>query len=208
MFYLLQTQKSVAFCGTVDEVYSALSNRPVQLAILHTADDFETLRHLAAISQNRFIECNADKKNPIERIALPTTVTEQVCLQANEHEGSISWNLITLSQTGEWAISALNGFCTAPDDITLCQLLDADTLAYPVARWFESSHENVVNAARQNYVKRFYTRYWYNAEQSFLPQCWLECFQDRYFQEREKRRKASLPEEYEKFQLTQMAMGW
>ena len=29
MVYLLQTPQSVAFCGTVDELYSALSNRPI-----------------------------------------------------------------------------------------------------------------------------------------------------------------------------------
>ena len=205
MVYLLQTQQSVAFCRTVEELYLALSNRPVTTAILHTADDFDTLRHLAAISQNRFIECNTDEKNPIERIALPTTITETVCLQNSEN--SIAFDLTKFVQTGEWAVSALNGFCSAKNDIELCNLLAGGALAYPVARWFESSHENVVIAARQNYVKRFYLRYWYNAEQTFLPQCWLEHFKDRYFHEREKRRK-SLPEGYEKFLLTQMAMGW
>ena len=206
MVYLLQTQQSVAFCRTVEELYLALSNRPVTTAILHTADDFDTLRHLAAISQNRFIECNTDEKNPIERIALPTTITETVCLQNSEN--SIAFDLTKFVQTGEWAVSALNGFCSAKNDIELCNLLAGGALAYPVARWFESSHENVVIAARQNYVKRFYSRYWYDAEQTFLPQCWLEHFEDRYFHEREKRRKASLPEGYEKFLFKQIAMGW
>lgn len=206
MVYLLQTENSVAFCRTLNELYLALSNRPVTTAILHTADDFDTLRHLAAISQNRFIECNTDEKNPIERIALPTTITETVCLQNSEN--SIAFDLTKFVQTGEWAVSALNGFCSAKNDIELCNLLAGGALAYPVARWFESSHENVVIAARQNYVKRFYSRYWYDAEQTFLPQCWLERFQDRYFHEREKRRKASLPEGYEKFLLKQAAMGW
>ena len=99
-----------------------------------------------------------------------------------------------LVQTGEWAINALNGFCIASSDEELCRLLAGGALAYPVARWLESSHETAVIAARQNYVKRFYSRYWYNAEQTFLPQCWLDCFQDRYFHEREKRREVTLPE--------------
>ena len=206
MVYLLQTENSVAFCRTLNELYLALSNRPVTTAILHTADDFDTLRHLAAISQNRFIECNTDEKNPIERIALPTTITETVCLQNSEN--SIAFDLTKFVQTGEWAVSALNGFCSAKNDIELCNLLAGGALAYPVARWFESSHENVVIAARQNYVKRFYSRYWYDAEQTFLPQCWLEHFQHRYFHEREKRRKASLPEGYEKFLFKQIDMGW
>lgn len=208
MVYLLQTPQSVAFCGTVDELYSALFNRPIASAILHTSDDFEPLRHLAGISQHRFIECNSDEKNPIAQISLPSTISETVCLQAPLVDDSVALNLMPLVQTGAWAISALNGFCTAPSDIEFCRLLAGGALVYPLARWLESSHETAVIAARQNYVKRFYSRYWYDAEQTFLPQCWLEFFQDRYFEQREKRRAASLPEVYKDFQLTRMAMGW
>lgn len=208
MVYLLQTPQSVAFCNTVDELYSALSNRPIASAMLHSSDNFEPLRHLAGISQHRFIECNSDEKNPIAQISLPSTVAETVCLQTPVVDDSVSLNLMTLVQTCEWAISALNGFCTAAGDIELCRLLAGGALAYPMAQWLESSHETVVIAARQNYVKRFYSRFWYSAEQTFLPQCWLDCFQDRYFAEREKRREATLAEGYENFQMTRMAMGW
>ena len=38
MVYLLQTPQSVAFCGTVDELYSALFNRPIASAMLHSSD--------------------------------------------------------------------------------------------------------------------------------------------------------------------------
>ena len=69
-----------------------------------------------------------------------------------------------LVQTGEWSISALNGFCTAAGDIELCQLLAGGALAYPVARWLESSHETAVIAARQNYVKRFYSTFKFAAK--------------------------------------------
>lgn len=208
MFYLLQTQKSVAFCGTVNELYSALSNRPTPAAMLHSADDFEPLRHLAGISQSRITDNNTDEKNPVPQIAMPTTVTETVCLKAPENEATVSLNPMNLVQTGEWAISALNGFCTASSDEELCHLLAGGELAYPVAQWLELAHKKVVIAARQNYVKRFYSRYWYDAEQTFLPQCWLEFFHDRYFHEREKRRAASLPEGYQNFQMTQIDMGW
>ncbi len=208
MFYLLQTWQSVAFCSSVDELYSALSNRPIASAMLYSSDNWDDLRHLAGISQHRLIDCNSNEKNPITQIALPSTVAETVCLQAPLVDDSVSLNLMPLVQTGEWAIGALNGFCTAPSDIELCKLLAGGALAYPVARWLESSHEAAVIAARQNYVKRFYSRYWYDAEQTFLPQCWLDCFQDRYFSEREKRRTASSPEGYQNFQLTRIAMGW
>lgn len=208
MVYLLQTPQSVGFCNTVDELYSALSNRPIASAMLYSSDKWDDLRHLAGISQHRFIECNSDEKNPIAQISLPSTISETVCLQAPLVDDSVVLNLMPLVQTGAWAISALNGFCTAPGNIELCRLLAGGALAYTVARWLESSHETAVIAARQNYVKRFYSRYWYNAEQTFLPQCWLDCFQDRYFEEREKRRAASLPEEYQNFQLTRMVMGW
>lgn len=208
MFYLLQTWQSVAFCSNVDELYSALSNRPTPAAMLYSSDKWDDLRHLAGISQHRLIECNSDEKNPITQISLPSTVAETVCLQAPVVDDSVSLNLMPLVQTGEWAISALNGFCTAPGDIELCQLLAGGAFAYPMAQWLEASHEAAVIAARQNYVKRFYYRYRYNAEQTFLPQCRLDCFQDRYFEEREKRREATLPEGYENFQMTRMAMGW
>ena len=158
MVYLLQTPQSVAFCGTVDELYSALSNRPIASAMLHSSDNFEPLRHLAGISQHRFIECNSDEKNPIAQISLPSTVAETVCLQAPVVDDSVSLNLMPLVQTGEWAISALNGFCTALGDIELCRLLAGSALAYPMAQWLESSHETAVIVARQNYVKRFYSR--------------------------------------------------
>ncbi|MBQ6298246.1 MAG: hypothetical protein IJK81_11290 [Selenomonadaceae bacterium] len=176
--------------------------------MFYSSDKWDDLRHLAGISQHRFIECNGDEKNPIAQISLPTTVAETMCLQAPSSDDSVELNLIPLVQTGEWAISTLNGFCTAPSDIELCQLLAGGALAYPVARWLESSHETAVIAARQNYVEKFYSRYWYNTEQTFLPQCWLDCFQDRCFAEREKRRAASLSESYTDFQLTRMAMGW
>lgn len=208
MVYLLQTPQSVAFCNTVDELYSALLNRPIASAMIYSADNFEPLRHLAGISQHRLIECNSDEKNPITQISLPATVAETVCFQAPVVDDSVSLNLMPLVQTGEWAISALNGFCTAPSDIELCKLLAGGALAYPMAQWLEASHETAVIAARQNYVKRFYSEFWYNAEQIFLPQCRLDCFQDRYFAEREKRRAASLPESYENFQMTRIAMDW
>ena len=188
MVYLLQTPQSVAFCNTVDELYSALSNRPIASAMLHSSDNFEPLRHLAGISQHRIIECNADDKNPITQISLPSIVAETVCLKTPVLDDSVALNLMPLVQTGEWAISALNGFCTAPSNIELCQLLAGGALAYPVARWLESSHETVVIAARQNTS--------------------LIVSKSVTFNEREKRRAASLPEGYENFQMTRIAMGW
>lgn len=133
MFYLLQTPQSVALCNTVDELYSALSNRPIASAMFHSSDKWDDLRHLAGISQHRIIECNADDKNPITQISLPSTISETVCLQAPVVDDSVSLNLMPLVQTGEWAISALNGFCTAAGDIELCQLLAGGALAYPMA---------------------------------------------------------------------------
>ena len=116
--------------------------------------------------------------------------------------------LLKLVQIGEWAISALNGFCSAPDDITLCNFLDADTLAYPVAQWIEAEHQIIISTARQNYIRRFYSRYWYNTEKLFLPQCQLDSFLDKHFAEREKRRETITNENYNDFQTTRIAMGW
>ena len=209
MVYLLQTQISAALCYTIEELYSAISKRPVTSAILYSADNTETLRHLFSIYQLRLCDANSNQNNPVHQISLPTTISESVYLQAPESDDdSISFNLMNLVQIGEWAISALNGFCTAPDDITLCQLLDAGTLAYPVAQWIEAEHETIVTTARQNYIQRFYSRYWYNTEKLFLPQCWLDSFLDNYFAEREKRRETITNENYNDFQITRIAMGW
>ena len=143
--------------------------------MLHTADNFEPLRHLAGISQHRFIECNIEKK---------IQSCKSHCLQ--------------LSRRLFFDAISPNG---RMGDITL-------SVVYLVARWIESSHETAVVAARQDYVKRFYLRFWYNAEQTFLSQCRSDCFQDRYFAELEKRRATSIPETYTDFQLTRIAMGW
>ena len=207
MVYLLQTRLSVTFCRTVEELHLALINRPMSVAMLYTADKFDDLLHLAGISCLRFADNNADEENPVEQIALPTVITEMVSIQYSRQEAPVALNVFKV-QTGEWAISALNGFCTVSDDIELCKLLVGGSLSYPVAQWLETSHENAVIAARQNYVKRFYSRYWYNAEQTFLPQHWLEFFIDRHFEEREKRRSAFFSEAYLSFQRTKIALGW
>ena len=101
MVYLLQTPQSVAFCNTVDELYSALSNRPIASAMLYSSDKWDDLRHLAGISQHRFIECNVDNKNPIAQISLPSTVAETVCLQAPVVDDSVSLNLMPLESVGK-----------------------------------------------------------------------------------------------------------
>ena len=209
MVYLIQTRLSVAFCCNVPEVYSALLHRPASAAMLYTADDFESLRHLAEISRLRLMSNNTDETKIVGQIALPKNISEPVCFKAFDQEDSLSLTISNLVQNGEWAISALNGFCTAADDKDLCQILAGESLSYPVAQWNESlNHENIVLAARQNYVKRFYVRYWYDAEQTFLPQRWLEQYQDRFFLERERRRAAFMPEAFQNFQRTRIELGW
>lgn len=138
---------------------------------------------------------------------MPTTIAETVCLKAHENEATVSLNLMNLVQTGEWAISALNGFCTASSDEELCRLLAGGELAYPVAQWLELAHKNAVIAARQNYVKRFRGIGMTQSKLSCRNNSW-SFFYDRYFAEREKRRAASLPEGYQNFQMTRMDMGW
>ena len=57
---------------------------------------------------------------------------ETICLKAPENEATVSLNLMNWVQTGEWAVSGLNDFCTAAGDIELCRLLAGGALAYPV----------------------------------------------------------------------------
>ncbi|MBR1419556.1 MAG: hypothetical protein IJ575_00640 [Selenomonadaceae bacterium] len=208
MVYLINTRNNIAFCETIDDVYNALVHRSASFAKLYSADDFETLRSLAMISQFHDIDNNTTIESRIEAIQLPEAIVESTFLQAGENEKLTSFSLTQIDWSGEWAISALNGFCTAKNDFELCNFLAGGNLVYPVAIFLQCPHEHVVMAARRDYVKRFYSRYRYDAERSELPQQWLESFLDRFFEQREKRLQASMSESWRSFQMTRLAMGW
>ena len=177
-------------------------------AIIYSADNIEYLQYMANINQNRYCDRNSDEKNVIHAVAIPTVINETTCLQVNEVNNAAGTNLVAYNQVGEWAVSGLNGFCTAKTDEDLCRILAGKTFAYPMAQWFPLSHNEVVGVARNHYVKRFYSRYWCSAEQTLLPQQWFEEFVDPYFEQREKRREAEQYEEFKKFQLARANMGW
>ena len=208
LIYLIQTIYNIAFCYSVDELYEAMKYRLPREAILYSADNIEYLQYMANINQNRYCDRNSDEKNVIHAVAIPTVINETTCLQVNEVNNAAGTNLVAYNQVGEWAVSGLNGFCTAKTDEDLCRILAGKTFAYPMAQWFPFSHNEVVGIARYNYVKRFYSRYWYSAEQTLLPQQWLEEFVDRYFEEREKRLETDQYEKFKKFQIARMNMGW
>ena len=110
------------------------------------------------------------------------------------------------NEAGAWGISALNGFCIANSSVELCQIIAGGEMVYLIAQWFPS-REAAVIAARVNYTQRFYYRYRASAEQSFLPQSYLEFFVDAFFEEREKRRKAQLKQLQERA-LRNWERGW
>ena len=206
--YLLQTTDGVAFCDSVDELYRAVKYRSRREAILYSADNFEYLQSMANITQNYYCDRNPDENNVIPAFAIPEVISENTCLQVVGTNNSTGTNLVAYNQVGEWAVSGLNGFCTAMTDEDLCEILAGKTFAYPMAHWFPFHHEKVVTVVRNNYVKRFYSRYLCSAEQTLLPQQWLEAFVDPYFEQREKRRETAQYEEFKKFQLVRMNMGW
>ena len=208
LIYLIQTIYNIAFCYSVDALYQAMKYRSPREAILYSADKIEYLQYMANINQNRYCDRNSDEKNVIHAVAIPTVINETTCLQVNEVNNATGTYLVAYQQAGEWAVSGLNGFCTAKTDEDLCRILAGKTFAYPMAQWFPFSHNEVVPIARDNYLKRFYYRYWYSAEQTLLPQQWFEEFVDPYFEQREKRREAEQYEEFKKFQLARANMGW
>lgn len=230
MMYLMESKYNVAFCESVEKLYYALKYRLSREAIIVSSDNWEDLRHLAGICRQRLCDINIDNNNPVPQIAIPNTISETMCLQSTASTVSETMCLQstenTVSETmclqstentqalttanaysdGGWAISALNGFCTADCDEMLCKLFASNELQYPMAKW-TNDHNSAVIVARNDYVRRFYSRYWYNAEQTFLPQYWLEFFRDPYFEEREQRLPWQSRECYE-FQLRRLTMGW
>lgn len=208
MMYLMESKYNVAFCASVEELYNALKYRLSREAIIVSSDKWEDLKYLAGIFRQRLCDINIDEDNPVPQIAIPTTVSETICLQSIENTQALATvNAYSNAYSeGEWAISALNGFCTADFDEMLCKLFVSNELKYPMAQW-TNDHVDAVIAARKDYVRRFYSRYWYDAEQTFLPQRWLEFFRDPYFEEREQRLLWQSRAYYE-FQLRRLTMGW
>ena len=232
MNYLLITCRNVAFCQNIDELYGALQHRHTPQAMLYTDDKWDSLLDMAKLWQSYQYDVQTDPNNPFFPIALPSTINKStylvspqtqsnVSVETNNYAQQYEYPLLALQRMennttslqnneqtlGEWAIFALNGFCTAKTDIDLCQLLAGESLVYPIAQFVLLPHEKVVIFARNNYVQRFYKRYHYDAEQTSLPHCWLEQFQDSYFQQREERR-TMFPEKYNTFQMKRMDMGW
>ena len=206
--YLLQTIHGPAFCYSIDDLYQAVKYRSSREAILYSADNIEYLQNMANINQNRYCDRNADENNVIHAIPIPTIINETTCLRVNGANNSAGTNLVAYQQDGEWAVSGLNGFCTAKTNEDLCEILAGKTFAYPMAQWFPFPHEKAVTIARNNYVNRFYSRYWFLSEQTSLPQELIEEFVDRHFEEREKRLETDQYEEFKKFQIARMNMGW
>ena len=111
---------------------------------------------------------------------------------------------------GEWAISALNGFCVASTEEELVSLLDGGELVYPIVVFCSCQnfdHQSVVALARRSYIKRFCDRYDYRVEQLDLPPVFLEFFKDDYFEEREQRRKKML-DQIQVDYLRRLNYGW
>lgn len=211
MKYLLQTPQSVSFCETVDELYWRLNKRPVLRGLIYTADDYSDLKYLANVNQQYYCDTNSDEQNKVELLALPEAVTQPISLANNPYVGaSENISIVNYRPQGGWAINALNGFAVANTDECLCGLLNDNIFFYPIAEWLNWPYELLVTKARQDYVRRFYSRYFYNAECTFLPQQWLEYFVDPHFDQREERRiqyKVSC-EDFRHFQEVKNTMSW
>lgn len=194
---------NVAFCGSINELASVLYYRQTMECRVVVGDDWETLLDVAHTGQQRLIDCCTD--DSLGQMALPAIVTGPLSLTYST-DTTLPAVEAAGNEAGAWGISALNGFCIANSSVELCQIIAGGEMVYLIAQWFPS-REAAVIAARVNYTQRFYYRYRASAEQSFLPQSYLEFFVDSFFEEREKRRKAQLKQLQERA-LRNWERGW
>ena len=208
--FLLITPKSVAICETVDELYWYLKKRPFPYGEVYTADNYPSLRHLANMKLQCYHDANSDEKNKVELLALPANITQSIALISNHDSNVEKQDMVDYVPQGGWAVNALNGFFAATTDEELCGLLHSEDFIYPIAQWLNVTYEKLVWKARYEYVRRFYSRYFYSAECTILPQCWIEYFIDPYFNQREERRAQYqiISEDWRNFQEVKTKMSW
>ena len=206
--FLLQTPCSIAISDNVDDLYANLKNRPAPYGEAYTADDYSALQFIANIRQQYYCDINSNEKNKVEPLALPPNLSQPIAIMTNSYSSVENNSMVAYQSQGGWAVHALNGFTVVVDDEGLCGLLYAEHLCYPVAQWLNLPYEQLVIRARQEYVRRFYSRYFYDAEWTLLPQCWIEFFIDPYFNQREERRKNSQSNEWIKFKDVVKEMSW
>lgn len=204
MKYLLISKSNIAFCDDVFKLRSALEHRSEAESMVYAGgEDWEPLLAMARIGQQRLFDNHTDENLPWNMIALPPVIPGNLCLTQKKEQ----MPLVALDKpSGEWAISALNGFCTAASDAELCGFLQGGSMVFPIARWMPD-HNSAVVAARSSYIKRFYDRYDARYEQTGLEQCWREWFHDSYFDERENRR-ASQMDVLQEALLAKWERGW
>lgn len=208
--FLLLTPQSVAICETVDELYWALKKRSRPYGEVYTADNYHPLQHLANIKLQCYHDTNSDEKNKVDLLALPANITQSIALVSNHDSTVENQDMVAYVSQGGWAVNALNGFYAATTDEELCGRLYEENFLYPVAQWLNGTYEQLVWKARYEYVRRFYSRYFYNAECTILPQCWIEYFIDPYFKQREDRRAQYQvsSEDWRNFQEVKTKMSW
>lgn len=189
MKFLVISRFNIAFCEDVFKLSSALEHRAEAEAMVYVGgEDWEPLLAMARIGQHRLFENHSEETTSWSMMALPPVITGSLCLTQKSKQMA----LVALDKPfGEWAISALNGFCTAASDAELCGILQGGSMVFPIARWMPD-HNSAVVAARSNYIKRFYDRYDARYEQTGLEQCWCDWFHDPFFEEREKRRSTQI----------------
>ena len=201
--FLIYSPRNIAFCTSTQDVARALINRTDDDCIIYIGENYDDLQQCYAILMSRSLNQNVDQSKKLEYLALPNKITEPTFLTYAPNNLPM---VMRKYQEDDWAISALNGFCTATSTIELCKLFEASDLIYPIATW-TPNHESAISLARNNYVNRFCQRYNPQYERLCLPQTRLEYFQDKYFYEREKRLQARI-EEVKKWQYTMFCYGW
>lgn len=203
MTFFTYSPRNIAFCDNIQMLARALINRSDAECVIYSGETYAELLQLAYMIISESINKNTNTAKHLEQMALPANITEPTFLTYTPP------NLPTVTRTNQcedWAISALNGFCTASSTRDLCRLFEGNGLIYPIAIWTDN-HETAIMMARNNYVNRFCQRYNPQYERLDLPQIQIEYFQDKYFYEREKRLQVRI-EETKRWQQTMFRYGW
>lgn len=204
MKYLIIGRMNLCFCDTVQHLGQALYYRNEAECRVVVSDDWDSLLGASRIGYQRLLDCSTDKSIP--HIALPSVVTEPLFLEYASAGTLMPVKYTNVGEIGVWGISALNGYCIAKSIEEFCQIIDGNEMVYPIAQWFSDIQEAVM-ASRNNYVRRFYTRYNPQIEQTNMPQQYLEYFNDPFFSEREKRREMQR-ESLQRIVLDNWERGW
>lgn len=209
--FAMITPQNIAVLETAEELWRALVYRKRFECLIFASSDKNVLCRLVGQKYVPFYYKNILVEGAVARLGVPVDCSTYYALEYDYQEAdfikNINFNSIARSyvtptsyDSGSWAVSGLNGFCTAKDIVEVISILKSNILKAPIAIWCEDFSMGVIKA-REDYVKRFYQRYDFRYESfSWIPIDEV-CYIDELYDQREQRRqknKAGLTDLHEK----------